>query len=86
MNVDTTDEPPTRKAGERPVCSERDSDDVAAFLQTLTDGFDLKAKAAGEADRKTRRVMVTLDLKDKNGAARYSGAIMRGSLLLRRPP
>jgi cytochrome c peroxidase len=43
-NVDTTDEPLRRKAGERPVWSERDIDDVAAFLATLTDGYDPKAK------------------------------------------
>ncbi|MFT4069059.1 cytochrome-c peroxidase [Paraburkholderia sp.] len=46
VNVDTTDEPLTRKAGERPVWSERDIDDVAAFLATLTDGYDPKAKQA----------------------------------------
>ena len=39
VNVDTTDEPLTRKAGERPVWSEQDIDDVAAFLATLNDGY-----------------------------------------------
>jgi cytochrome c peroxidase len=39
VNVDTTDEPLTRKAGERPVWSEQDIDDVAAFLATLNDDF-----------------------------------------------
>ncbi|WP_345812086.1 cytochrome c peroxidase [Paraburkholderia sp. PREW-6R] len=42
VNVDTTDEPLTRKAGERPVWSEQDIDDVAAFLTTLNDGYDLR--------------------------------------------
>ncbi|VWC89396.1 di-heme cytochrome c peroxidase [Burkholderia lata] len=46
-NVDTTDEPLTRKRGEKPVWSERDIDDVAAFLATLDDGYALRAKAAG---------------------------------------
>ncbi|WP_267956800.1 cytochrome-c peroxidase [Paraburkholderia sp. HP33-1] len=44
VNVDTTDEPLSRKTGERPVWSERDIDDVAAFLATLTDGYDPKSK------------------------------------------
>ncbi|WP_259461443.1 cytochrome-c peroxidase, partial [Paraburkholderia fungorum] len=39
VNVDTTDEPLTHKAGERSVWSERDIDDVAAFLATLNDGY-----------------------------------------------
>lgn len=39
VNIDTTDEPLTRQAGERPVWSERDIDDVAAFLTTLNDGY-----------------------------------------------
>lgn len=47
VNVDTTDEPLTRKRGEKPVWSERDIDDVAAFLATLDDGYVLPAKAAG---------------------------------------
>jgi cytochrome c peroxidase len=46
VNVDTTDEPLTRKAGERPVWSEQDIDDVAAFLSTLTDGYGLASKQA----------------------------------------
>jgi cytochrome c peroxidase len=44
MNVDTTDEPLTRKTGDRQAWSEQDIDDVAAFLSTLNDGYDLKAK------------------------------------------
>ncbi|TCW85872.1 cytochrome-c peroxidase [Burkholderia sp. SRS-46] len=42
-NVDTTDEPLTRRAGDRPVWTERDIDDVVAFLETLTDD-DVKRK------------------------------------------
>jgi cytochrome c peroxidase len=45
VNVDTTDEPLTRKRGEKPVWSERGIDDVAAFLATLNDGYVLPAKA-----------------------------------------
>ncbi|MCA8089643.1 c-type cytochrome [Burkholderia anthina] len=45
-NVDTTDEPLTRKRGEKPVWTERDIDDVAAFLATLDDGYVLPAQAA----------------------------------------
>jgi cytochrome c peroxidase len=44
VNADTTDEPLTRKAGERPVWSERDIDDVAVFLVTLNDDYVLKPK------------------------------------------
>ncbi|WP_269112226.1 cytochrome-c peroxidase [Burkholderia pseudomultivorans] len=44
-NVDTTDAPLTRRRGERPVWSERDIDDVAAFLATLDDGYVLPAAA-----------------------------------------
>lgn len=44
VNVDTTDEPLTRKAGERPVWSEQDIDDVAAILTKLNDDYDLNAK------------------------------------------
>jgi cytochrome c peroxidase len=44
VNVDTTDEPLTRKAGERPVWSEQDIDDIAAFLTKLNDDYDLNAK------------------------------------------
>jgi len=47
VNVDTTDEPLTRKRGEKPVWSARDIDDVAAFLATLDDGYVPPAKAAG---------------------------------------
>ncbi len=38
-NVDTRDEPLTRKVGERPAWNERDIDDVIAFLKTLDDGY-----------------------------------------------
>jgi cytochrome c peroxidase len=44
VNVDATDKPLIRKAGERPVWSERDIDAVAAFLATLNDGYVLKPK------------------------------------------
>ncbi|WP_179405021.1 cytochrome-c peroxidase [Burkholderia guangdongensis] len=37
-NVDTIDEPLTRKRGEQPAWNEREIDDVAAFLATLSDG------------------------------------------------
>ncbi|SOE62858.1 Cytochrome c [Burkholderia sp. OK233] len=43
-NANTTDESLTRKAGERPVWSDRDIDDVAAFLATLNDNYALKPK------------------------------------------
>ncbi|WP_254898562.1 hypothetical protein [Paraburkholderia atlantica] len=66
VNVNMTDAPLTRKTGERLVWPEPDIDVAAAVLVTLTDGYDLKAKAGKYADRKTRRVLVTLDLKDKN--------------------
>lgn len=46
VNVDRTDEPLTRKRGERPVWSERDIDDVAAFLATLDDGYVLPTHTA----------------------------------------
>ncbi|KXU89568.1 hypothetical protein CI15_05055 [Paraburkholderia monticola] len=62
MNIDTPDEPLTRKAFERPVRAEHDIDDVAAFLATLTDGYDPKTKQA----RFPPRIPVALDLKDKN--------------------
>ena len=39
VNVDTLDEPLTRKQGERPVWTEQDIADVAAFLVTLNDGY-----------------------------------------------
>ena len=38
-NIDTVDEPLTRKAGERPAWNARDIDDVIAFLKTLNDGY-----------------------------------------------
>ncbi|QGZ61798.1 cytochrome-c peroxidase [Paraburkholderia acidisoli] len=38
-NVDTVDEPLTRKPGERPAWNEHDIDDVMAFLKTLNDGY-----------------------------------------------
>jgi cytochrome c peroxidase len=37
MNIDTVDEPLTRKEGAMPAWSETDIDAVLAFLQTLTD-------------------------------------------------
>ena len=43
INVDTFDAPLTAKRGERPVWSERDIDDVAAFLATLNDDYPYKA-------------------------------------------
>jgi len=42
VNVDTLDEPLTRKPGGRPAWNERDIDDVAAFLATLNDGYKYK--------------------------------------------
>ncbi|MBB5428009.1 hypothetical protein HDG40_006195 [Paraburkholderia sp. JPY158] len=66
VNVNMTDAPLTRKTDERLVWPEPDIDVAAAVLVTLTDGYGLKAKAGKCADRKTRRVLVTLDLKDKN--------------------
>ena len=44
MIIDTTNEPLTCKRGERPVRSEQDIDNVAAFLATLNDDYDLSAK------------------------------------------
>ncbi|MFM0735175.1 hypothetical protein PQQ52_32330 [Paraburkholderia sediminicola] len=44
VNVDRTDELPTRKVGERPVWSEQVIDDVAAFLTMLNDDYVLKLK------------------------------------------
>ncbi|MBL6752274.1 MAG: c-type cytochrome [Nevskia sp.] len=38
-NVDRSDEPLTRKAGDPPVFSEAELDDLEAFLNTLTDGY-----------------------------------------------
>ncbi|MDE1181165.1 cytochrome c peroxidase [Paraburkholderia sp.] len=53
VNVDTTDEPLTRKQGERPAWTERDIDDVAAFLATLNDGYvpETKARALKTSSR-----------------------------------
>ncbi|TDN62480.1 cytochrome c peroxidase [Paraburkholderia sp. BL10I2N1] len=45
-NVDTIDEPLTRKPGGRPAWTEQDIDDVAAFLSTLNDDYAYKGKAA----------------------------------------
>ncbi|WP_109481122.1 cytochrome c peroxidase [Paraburkholderia sp. C35] len=39
VNVDTIDEPLTRKQGEQPAWSEQEIDDVAAFLATLNDDY-----------------------------------------------
>ncbi|RKP49686.1 cytochrome-c peroxidase [Pararobbsia silviterrae] len=39
VNIDTTDEPLTRKRGDKPVWDERDIDDVVAFLETLNDDY-----------------------------------------------
>jgi cytochrome c peroxidase len=38
-NVDVTDPPFDRHAGDAPVLSEDDEDDIIAFLRTLTDGY-----------------------------------------------
>ena len=38
-NIDTQDAPFTRKAGDKPALSDRDIEDLVAFLRTLTDGF-----------------------------------------------
>jgi cytochrome c peroxidase len=38
-NVDIVDLPLTKHKGEQPIWSDRDIDDVIAFLQTLTDGY-----------------------------------------------
>ncbi len=38
-NVDTTDPPFDRKAGDKPAMSESDEKDIIAFLNTLTDGY-----------------------------------------------
>jgi cytochrome c peroxidase len=39
VNVDRKDEPLTRHAGEPPVFSESELDDLEAFLRTLSDGY-----------------------------------------------
>ncbi|WP_321855539.1 cytochrome-c peroxidase [Paraburkholderia tropica] len=39
VNVDTVDEPLTRKPGGKPAWNARDIDDVIAFLKTLDDGY-----------------------------------------------
>lgn len=41
-NVNTTEVPYNRKAGDQPALSEDDIDDLAAFLNTLTDGYETK--------------------------------------------
>ena len=46
VNADTTDELLARKAGECPVWSERDIDDDAVFLTTLSDGYLLAGRNA----------------------------------------
>lgn len=48
-NVDTVDEPLTRKQGERPAWNEHDIDDVIAFLKTLNDGYPGAPAAAAPA-------------------------------------
>jgi len=46
-NVDTKDEPLTRRQGGRPAWSEHDIDDVIAFLKTLNDDYPLGAVRNG---------------------------------------
>lgn len=46
INVDTVDAPLTSKRGEKPVWSEQDIADVAAFLTTLNDDYPYQAKSA----------------------------------------
>jgi cytochrome c peroxidase len=41
-NVDVTDPPFDRKAGDRPAMTESDEDDIIAFVKTLVDGYDGK--------------------------------------------
>lgn len=43
-NVDTTDPPFNRTRGQPPAMSDRDLHDVVAFLKTLTDGYQPKAR------------------------------------------
>jgi cytochrome c peroxidase len=38
-NVDVTDAPFDRKAGDRPAMTAQDEEDIIAFLNTLTDGY-----------------------------------------------
>jgi cytochrome c peroxidase len=38
-NIDVTDPPFDRKAGDKPAMTDRDEDDIIAFLNTLTDGY-----------------------------------------------
>jgi cytochrome c peroxidase len=47
-NVNTLDEPLTHKADERPIWSEQDIGEVAAFFTTLHDDYDLIARKAHE--------------------------------------
>ncbi len=56
-NVDTTDAPLNRRLGEKPIWSERDIDDVLAFLRTLVDQDLAKkelAPPAGSTDVPSR--------------------------------
>ncbi|MGB6731777.1 MAG: cytochrome-c peroxidase, partial [Xanthobacteraceae bacterium] len=41
-NVDVTDPPFDRKAGDPPAMTEADEDDIIAFLNTLVDGYRVK--------------------------------------------
>ena len=50
-NVDIVDEPLTRKQGGRPAWTERDIDDVEAFLETLTDDDAATVGAASTPSR-----------------------------------
>jgi cytochrome c peroxidase len=49
-NVDS-EAPFDRHAGDRPALSEADIRDIVAFLNTLTDGYELQAPAKGAASR-----------------------------------
>jgi len=55
-NVDTIDRPLGQKRGERPIWSERDIDDVIAYLETLTDGYSKQAHDGGVSALSNRRV------------------------------
>lgn len=46
-NVDTVDEPLTRKEGGKPAWNARDIDDVIAFMKTLDDGYQPRMPVAG---------------------------------------
>jgi cytochrome c peroxidase len=41
-NVDVTDPPFDRKAGDRPAMTAQDETDIIAFLNTLVDGYGMK--------------------------------------------